>query len=243
MTLLIASFFAGVLTVAAPCILPLLPIVVGGASLGDEKKRRNYRAPVIAASLGVSVIVFSLLLKASTALLGIPQMFWSIVSGGIVLLFGISIVFPILWEKFMLATGLYAASNKAYGKAFQKNSYAGDILLGASLGPVFSSCSPTYALIVAIILPKSFAQGFVYLITYALGLAGTLLLIGLLGQKVTRRLGLLADPNGKLRRIIGTLFIVVGLAVMTGVDKKFQSYVLDQGWYAPVERLEMRFRN
>lgn len=241
MTLLIAALFAGVLTVAAPCILPLLPIIIGGASLGSSSNKRRYRPVVIASSLGVSVIVFSLLLKATTALLGVPQIFWNIASGTIVLLFGISIVLPELWEKLMLKTGLYNLSNTLSGKASQKNSYIGDALLGASLGPVFSSCSPTYALIVAIILPSSFFKGLIYLTAYAVGLSGTLLLIALLGRRLTTKLGLLANPTGWFKRIIGVMFIIVGIAVITGLDKKFQTFVLDQGWYGPIERLEQRF--
>lgn len=240
MTLLLAALFAGVLTVAAPCILPLLPIIVGGVSLGSSSKKRRYRPLVIAGSLGISVVIFSLLLKATTALLGVPQMFWNIASGTIVLLFGISIVWPVLWEKQMLKSGLYNLSNKLSGKASQKNSYKGDALLGASLGPVFSSCSPTYALIVAIILPSSFAKGLIYLTVYAVGLSGTLLLIALLGRRLTTKLGLLANPKGWFKRIIGVLFIIVGIAVITGLDKKFQTFVLDRGWYAPIEHIENR---
>lgn len=241
MTLLFASFFAGILTVAAPCILPLLPVIVGGSTLGADKKSRPLKPYVIAASLGASVVVFSLLLRASTALLGVPQTFWSIVSGGIVLLFGLSILFPVVWEKLVIATGLYGVTNKLSGKAAQKNGYLGDVLLGASLGPIFNSCSPTYALIIAIVLPKSLAEGLVYLVLYAAGLASTLLLIGLLGRRITTKLNVIADPKSLIRKLIGVIFIVVGLAVATGLDKKFQTFVLDRGWYGPVERLEQRF--
>ena len=31
MTLFILSFFAGILTVLAPCVLPMLPVIVGGS--------------------------------------------------------------------------------------------------------------------------------------------------------------------------------------------------------------------
>ncbi|USN58208.1 MAG: hypothetical protein H6767_08005 [Candidatus Peribacteria bacterium] len=42
----------------------------------------------------------------------------------------------------------------------------GSILVGISLGPVFSSCSPTYAIILAVILPTSFLFGLVNLFAY-----------------------------------------------------------------------------
>src|SRR5690349_17203719 len=144
METLVVSFVAGALTVAAPCILPLLPVIVGGAAATDGKKQW-YRPLVITGSLAVSVIVFSLLLKATTALLGVPQAVWSAISGGIVLLFGVNLLFPALWEKAALKSGLYGASNKLSALPYKHKGLARDILLGASLGPIFSSCSPTYA--------------------------------------------------------------------------------------------------
>lgn len=68
------AFAAGILTVAAPCVLPLLPVVVGGAMVraGDERRAR-WRPFIIAGSLVISVVLFTLLLKATTALLGIPR--------------------------------------------------------------------------------------------------------------------------------------------------------------------------
>ena len=62
--LLITSFLAGILTVAAPCVLPLLPVIVGG-SLMDEHRSRPL---IIAVSLALSVILFTLLLKVFTTI-------------------------------------------------------------------------------------------------------------------------------------------------------------------------------
>src|SRR5687767_10672057 len=115
-TLIIVSFIAGVLTVAAPCILPLLPIIVGGTALRGNDARW-FRPLIIAASLALSVIVFTLLLKATTTFLDIPQAVWNTISGGIVVLFGINLLFPMVWERAMLATGLYGKSNQLLGKS------------------------------------------------------------------------------------------------------------------------------
>ena len=239
MTLLILSFMAGVLTVAAPCILPLLPVIVGGSiAVGGEKKQLWYRPLIITGSLAVSVIVFTLLLKATTVLLGVPQSVWNVFAGSIVLLFGITLLFPILWEKLMTATRLNLAANRLMGRSYKKRGIMRDILLGASLGPVFSSCSPTYALIVAAVLPVSFAEGFIYLLAYALGLASVLLLVAVAGQALVKKLGWLSNPDGWFRRTVGVLFIIVGAAVIFGLDRDFQAYVLEQGWYDPIMNLE-----
>ncbi|MGW4931291.1 cytochrome c biogenesis CcdA family protein [Agromyces sp. NPDC004153] len=236
---LLLSFAAGVLTVAAPCVLPLLPVVVGGAIVrGADERRARWRPYVIAASLAVSVVVFTLLLKATTALLGIPPQVWQLIAGGIVILLGVNLLFPALWDRLSAALRLQARSGAMLDRSVSRQSVAGDILTGAALGPVFSSCSPTYALIVAAVLPVSFAEGLLYIVVYAAGLAGMLLLIALLGRGLVRRLGWLADPDGWFRRTIGVLFVLVGIAVITGFDKQLQTWILDAGLYDPIERLE-----
>lgn len=246
MALLILSFIAGVFTVAAPCVLPLLPVIIGGSLLnpiGEKPERQWLRPLVITGSLALSVITFTLLIKATTALLGVPQIVWQIISGILVLLLGLNYVWPRAWELLSARSGLFNRSNQILGLAHQKHGLLGAVLIGAALGPVFSSCSPTYALIVATILPVSFAQGFVYLIAYALGMSSVLLLVAYVGQAFTTKLGWLTNPNGWFKRFVGILFIAVGLMVIFSIDKKIQAYVLEQGWYDPISRLEERLRN
>lgn len=236
---LLGALAAGILTVAAPCVLPLLPVIVGGTIVrGGDARRARWRPYVIAGSLAVSVVVFTLTLKATTALLGVPPQVWQIVSGVIIILLGIDLVVPALWDRVSTRLRLQARSGAALDKTVSRQSVSGDILTGAALGPVFSSCSPTYALIVAVVLPVSFAEGVTYVVAYAVGLAGMLLLIALLGRGLVRRLGWMADPNGWFRRIIGVLFILVGVAVITGFDKQIQTWVLDAGLYDPIARFE-----
>lgn len=233
------AFIAGILTVAAPCVLPLLPVIVGGAMVrGGDERRARWRPFVIAASLAVSVVLFTLLLKATTALLGVPPQVWQVISGGIIVVLGIDMLFPALWDRVSSALRLQSRSGEMLDRSMRRQSVAGDVLTGAALGPVFSSCSPTYALIVAAVLPVSFAEGVTFVIAYAIGLAGMLLLVALLGRAMVSRLGWLAKPNGWFRRTIGILFIVVGVMVIIGFDKLLQTWILDAGLYDPIARLE-----
>lgn len=240
MPLLLASFLAGALTVLAPCILPLLPVVVGGSVVreGEKPKNRWQRPLIITASLAASIVIFSLLLKATTALLGIPALAWQVIAGIIVLFFGISMLMPKVWDRLALKLGLAGGARRLNAAAFTKTGTTGDVLMGASLGPVFNSCSPTYAIVIAAVLPVSFIEGFSYLLAYAAGLSLMLLLVAYFGQDLVRRLGWLSNSEGWFRRIIGLLFIIVGVALITGLDKEFQAYVLERGWYDPIYNLE-----
>lgn len=241
MELLILSFIAGVLTIAAPCILPLLPVVVGGSVLGDKKPdpKKPY---IITASLAVSVILFTLLLKATTALLGVSSMVWQSISGLIILLFGAYVLWPTWWSLLANKLKIDQQSNQLFARFYGKSGVSGSILTGFALGPVFNSCSPTYALIVASILPASFGRGLLYLLAYVVGLAGTLLVIALAGQSAVQRLGWLANPKGWFKRILGIILLIVGLSIVFGLDKKFQTFVLERGWYDPIAHLEDSFR-
>lgn len=227
MTFLAIAFIAGVLTVLAPCILPLLPVVIGSSASGRSKATPY----IVVASLAVSIIIFTFLLKASTAFITVPQAFWTYLSGGILGFFGITLLFPKVWESIPGLSKLTVRSNKLLGSGHQKKSVWGDVMIGAALGPVFSTCSPTYFVILASVLPVSFALGTLYLLAYVAGLSLILLLIALLGERFASRLSGVSNPHGWFKRGLGLLFILVGLFIILGLDKQLQTYILDKGFF------------
>lgn len=228
MALLFVAFIAGVLTTLAPCILPLLPVIIGSSVSEGENKRKPF---IIITSLVVSIVLFTLLLKYSSALIDISQNTWSYVSGGILILVALTYIFPNAWAKLPFVGKLNQKSNEALAKGFGKENMTGDIIIGAALGPVFSSCSPTYFVILATVLPRSLSEGIVYLTVYALGLGIMLLLIALLGQRLINRLGWAVNPTGWFKKGIGILFLLVGIFVATGLDKQVQTYLLEKGYF------------
>ncbi len=227
MTLLVIAFLSGVLTVLAPCVLPLLPIVLWASAEDGNNKKIPL---VIIGSLSISIILFSLLLKASTVLIGVPASFWKSFSGGMIIALGIITIFPNLWKTVTSKFKLSDNSNKLLNKSHEKQWMMKYIFMGFALGPVFSSCSPTYALILAIILPAWFFFGFIALISYTLGLALILLAIAIFGQKLIKNLKWASDPNGLFKKILWFIFILVGLAIISGYDKKIESAILDAGF-------------
>lgn len=239
MLLFLISFVAGALTVLAPCILPLLPVVIGGSLSGDSKGVFNKKkAFTIIISLGLSVIIFTLLLKVSTLFIGIPEYVWKWISGGIVILLGIITIFPSLWESQFIAS-LSARSNILLGKGDQKNNFYGDIIVGASLGPIFSTCSPTYFIVLATVLPVSLFLGLIYLFSYTIGLCLALFVVSIVGQKIVDKLGIVADSRSWFKRSLGIVFLLVGIAIIGGLDKKVQIYLLDAGIF-DVTKIEQK---
>lgn len=226
------SILAGILTVLAPCILPLLPIVIG-ASENDGHKISKKAIRVIA-SLSFSVILFTLLLKASTLLIDIPQSFWTGFSGTMLILVGFAIILPEIWSKIPFINKLSLSSNKAVGEGYKKKNYKGDMLIGFALGPVFTTCSPTYLFIIATILPASFTIGLFYLIGFTLGLAISLLLIAYFGQKLVNKLSENSSKTDKIKKIFGIIITIIGILIFTGYDKKIETYILDSGYGATI---------
>ena len=226
MTIFLLSFLAGVLTVLAPCILPMLPVIIG-SSAGARSRFTPY---IVIGSLSVSILLFTFLLKASTVFIDIPQAFWAYFSGGILALIGVIFAFPRIWQSLPFVNSVSRESNAVIGSGYSRKSIWGDIIIGSALGPVFSSCSPTYFLILASVLPASVLRGTVYLLAYIAGLALVLLLISLLGQRFVSRVTWAANPYGWFKRSLGVLFLLVGLAIFTGFDKKVEAWILDSGF-------------
>ena len=143
-------------------------------------------------------------------------------------------IWPKLWSGLPFVQAINKTSNKSLGAGHRRNSFWGDVIVGASLGPVFSSCSPTYFFIIATVLPASFLIGMIYLLGFTFGFAVSLLVVAYLGQKFTQRIVTKAHTAEKIKKVFGVLFLVVGLAIMTGYDKQISTYIPDSGYSATI---------
>lgn len=228
MTLFFFAFLAGVLTILAPCVLPMLPIILGGAAGKDTNKKSVW---IITLSLGASVFAFTLLLKVSTLFIDIPQSFWNWFTAIILMFLGVWFLFPHAWEKLSFKLGLGNKTQQLLANSQNKKGVTRDVLMGAALGPVFSSCSPTYFFIIATVLPQSFGVGIIYLLAYIAGLVLMLTAVALLGQKIIGKLKWATDANGWFKRGLGVVFIFVGISIGFGYEKKFEAALLDTGIY------------
>lgn len=244
MIVLLGALLAGALTTLAPCVLPMLPVIVGGSVVGVgpdvapadaalARRAARRRAYLIVGSLGVSVAAFTLLLKASTYLLRVPTNTWSIVSGVLLIALGLISLFPQLWDRISAAVSLQSRTNTQLAKARNRGGTIGDVLTGFALGPVFSSCSPLYGYLIVTVLPSDFWYGFALLIAYVVGLCVTLLAIALAGQQLLRNVRWIADPHGWVRRGLGAIFVIVGIAVLTGWDRDIQAWIIEHSPIRP----------
>ncbi|HNQ08457.1 MAG TPA: cytochrome c biogenesis protein CcdA [Tetrasphaera sp.] len=230
---LAGALLAGALTTLAPCALTLLPVVVGGSLQGAVTSEARRRAVVITAALGASVVVFTLLLRVSTALIDVPPRAWQLVSGSVLVGLGVAATAPELWDRVAIATRLSSATAQGLSRSHQRRGIAGAALTGAALGPVFTSCSPLYAYVVVTVLPAEPARGLGLLAAYVLGLCAVLLAVGLVGQRAVRRLRWAADPHAAWRRALGVLVMIVGLLIATGVVHDVETWIVEHSRFGP----------
>lgn len=243
MPLLFISFLAGVLSVLAPCIVGMLPLLI---TRGIDEKSSSNRAQYakllrVVVGLSLSIFAFSLLLKSTTLLISVPQSTWRIISGIIIVLFGVSALFPSLWEKIAARLHLQNIASRGQIRANQTTKTWGDYLLGASFGPIFSACSPTYLLILAVLIPSSFLSGVSYLVAFIAGLSLAIIIIAIIGRKLIAHIGWAINPHGNLKKIMGIVFICIGILIATGSDKQIQSYFVEKGYFDWQIKLESSF--
>ncbi len=233
-SLLFVSLIAGMLSVLAPCVVGMLPVLMARGAGG-----KRIRSPLwVICGLVGSIFIFSILLKSTTLLIDIPDAVWKSMSGSIVIGFGMFMLWPSLWEVFTLKLGLATKSQQLMAKSSGKEGRVGDMVLGASLGPVFSACSPTYLLIVATILPAKPLHGIMYLITYLVGLAATTWAIVFAGRTLLSKLKWGINPYSLFHRVMGVVLVFIGVMILTGLDKLLLAWLVEQGvfdWQVQLE--------
>jgi len=144
----------------------------------------------------------------------------------------LTLIFPEGWARIVLKIPGHNKPDRWITKGYKDGgSFWTDVIVGAALGPVFTTCSPTFFVILATVLPQSLAMGVIDLWAYIIGLALSLLLISFIGQKLVNKLEWASDPKGWFKKCLGILFIVLALAVALGWDKKVEAGILQSGFF------------
>ena len=202
------ALLAGVATVAAPCTLPMLPILLG-ASIGQTRKARP---AMIALGFVMSFSIVALLLSAITRAFDFdPNV---LRTGAAILLagFGLLMIWPAPFEWLSIRLG-GAAGN--LGNAVPSQNLFGGFVLGSTLGLVWTPCAgPVLGSILTIVATsKDTAWASLQLVTYAIGAAIPMLAIAYGGQAVTTRVRSLARIAPRLQQGFGV--VIIGFAALS----------------------------
>lgn len=207
------AVLAGILTVAAPCILPMLPILLG-ASVGHQNKQRPL---LIVAGFIVSFAAASLVLSAIVSHLGLSQNALRDIAVIVLAVFALFMIWPRPFE--LLTLKMSGTINKA-GQAGQGNGNMSGLVLGLVLGIIWTPCAgPILASILALIaLQGNSTRSVVLLIAYALGAGIPMLIIAYGSQYITTKVRFIARYATLIQQIFGVLVLLLAVAMFFQYD-------------------------
>lgn len=222
-----AAFLAGVLTILSPCILPILPIVLGTAS-------SEHRLGPVALALGLSTGFAALGLFIATIgfSLGLNPDLFRTSSAVLLIGFGVLLLIPAAQRQMQLALAPIGNWANSRTSGVRGGGFAGQFGLGVLLGAVWSPCvGPTLGAATLLASQgEALGQAGLVMLLFGIGISIPLLAIGLAGRQMLARLrgGLgSAASTGKL--LLGGGMLIAGLLVLTGLDKATEIWFLDHG--------------
>ncbi|WJR78904.1 cytochrome c biogenesis protein CcdA [Bradyrhizobium sp. NP1] len=206
---LVLALLAGIATIAAPCTLPVLPILLG-ASVGQTDR---IRPAMIALGFVISFSFVALGLSAITRSFDFDPNTLRTAATWLLLLFGLLMIFPRPFEWLSLRAGpLINGSTAALGAPGQGRTSG--LLLGATLGLVWTPCAgPVLGSILTVIATSHDARwAALLLVVYAMGAALPMLAIAYGGQAATSRVRSLARISPRLQQAFGTVVVAFAVA-------------------------------
>lgn len=218
------SLAAGTLSTLSPCVLPLVPILVGSALL-----THRLGPYALAGGLALSFTVVGVFLASVGTAIGLDPSTFRTVAAVLLILFGVVLLSTALQERFAVAASGIGSSGQSVLNRISADSLSGQFTLGTLLGIVWSPCvGPTLG---ATITLASQGQDLAH-VTLMMGLFGLgagipLVLLGMLSRQAMMKFRDKLFAAGKAgKKILGGLLLVMGLMIVTGLDKKFETVVL-----------------
>ncbi|MCX8017006.1 MAG: sulfite exporter TauE/SafE family protein [Rhodocyclaceae bacterium] len=219
------SYAAGMLTALSPCVLPLLPIVVGGA-IGRR------RAAPLMMGLGM-VVAFAMggwLVGSLGAASGLDGQWLHQAAAVSLILFGLALWFePLTRTVSRLAQPLAITADLMAERIGQERSLVVAFFFGGLLGLAWSPCAgPMLVSTLALVATgREAALGALLLGLFGLGAATPLVMAAYASRAAFRRLRNWALGHiAALRHGFGLLAVLSGLFIATGLDKQLAAAVI-----------------
>ncbi len=223
MTIFFLAILAGVLTILAPCILPVLPFILGTAG------RSRWRPVMIVAGFVVSFSVLGAAFATVGSFLGLSNEVLRLVAAVLLMIFGLALIFQDLYDRIMarLQPVMARWSARLSRGAVKRTDALSGLLVGLSLGLVWTPCAgPILGSILTLASRTAdYLTVLLLMFAYALGAGLPMMAIAYGGQALTARLLKLGRWQRLFNEIFGALMIAMGILIVTHRDVAFVAWL------------------
>ncbi|MEP7062907.1 MAG: cytochrome c biogenesis CcdA family protein [Betaproteobacteria bacterium] len=215
------SFLAGTLSTLSPCVLPLLPILIGSAVANDR------RGPLaLALGLGLSFTLAGVALASLGLYLGFDQGWIQRAAAAMLVIFGVMLVSRRVESRFALATAGLSRAGDALVQRIEIGGFGGQFALGLVLGLVWAPCvGPTLGAAVTLASQRQrLGEVTLVMLVFGIGAALPLAVLGTVSRRTMLRCrGKLQTLGSSGKHLFGIMMIVLGIAVLSGADKAVEA--------------------
>jgi cytochrome c biogenesis protein CcdA/thiol-disulfide isomerase/thioredoxin len=221
--LLFFAFLAGFVTILAPCIWPLLPIVLS-ASSGQGRQRP------LGITFGVmtSFTIFTLSISYLEKFLHVDPNLFRLLAVIIIGALGVSMLFPFLGTLFenFINRILSPFQNKIEN---QGSGFSAGYATGFSIGLVWAPCAGPILATVATLAATQAVDTKVILVTlaYVTGLGIPLFFFAMAGSWCFTRMRRFNKYTGRVQQVFGLIMIIAAVLIYTNYDKVIQVKILN----------------
>jgi len=225
MTALALALLAGVLSTLSPCVLPLLPIVLG-AALTEHR----FGPVALAAGVAISYVAVGLFVATVGFAIGLDQDLFRNVAAALLIVIGAVLLLPRLQSQLAVAAGPFGNWAQVQAGGMSTRGLAGQLALGLLLGVVWSPCvGPTLgAASVLAAQGKDLGTVALTMIAFGIGAAAPLIVLGMLSREALmhwRDRLLKAGKTGKFA--LGALLLVFGVLILSGLDRRLETALVN----------------
>ena len=219
------AFLAGILSTLSPCVMPLIPLVLG-AALSEHK----LGPAALAAGLAVSFTTVGLFVATIGFAVGLDAGIFRSAAAVLMVGIGVVLVVPRFQTSLAVASGPIGnwAESRFGGTA--KAGLFGQFSVGLLLGIVWAPCAGPTLGAASVLAAKGQDLGEVAatMLLFGIGAALPLLLLGILSRETMLRVrGHLMATGRGAKVALGAILIGFGLLILAGFDKKVEAFAVD----------------
>lgn len=225
LTTISVAAIAGVLTVLSPCVLPLVPIILGAAA-----SEHRHGPLALASGLELSFTTVGLFIATVGFAIGLDADLFRVLGGVIMFALGAVLLLPRMQAQLAVAAGPVGNWTERRLSGFSASGLRGQFAVGLLLGVVWAPCvGPTLgAASVMAARGENLGEVALTMLVFGMAAAVPLLLLGTLSREAFMRVrGRLLSSGTGAKRLLGGALLLLGLFILTGIDKDIEVWLIE----------------